>query len=288
MITKADDSSRKGDHVSIDLSALLNLQLPGADSAPPQAPAGPGQTLDQALDAIEPQETGASWMLAQSAKLHGLCDYTDQSPLVKDLLNVVPAYMRENARTSIPLILNAAERQGITDTNQLAYILATAAHESSLGGSMVEKGSLHYFDKYENILGNTQPGDGYLFRGRGYVQVTGRDNYAAISRDLGLPDIKVGGKVEAYLVAFPDKLTDPDIAADALVYGMKHGAFTGLGLNDFIHGSHVNFDGARKIVNGYVKSQADNATNFANVFARVLDNYQRQSAVCAQAEQGSP
>jgi len=43
---------------------------------------------------------------------------------------------------------------------------------------------------YANRLGNTQPGDGYRFRGRGPIQLTGRANYAACADATGLPLIE--------------------------------------------------------------------------------------------------
>jgi len=51
-------------------------------------------------------------------------------------------------------------------------------------------------------LGNTEPSDGWKYRGRGYVQLTGRDNYARIGKELGLD-----------LVNHPELAEDRDIAA---------------------------------------------------------------------------
>jgi len=67
------------------------------------------------------------------------------------------------------------------------------------------------FDKYEpgtpagKKLGNTQPGDGPKFKGRGYVQLTGRDNYT-----------RIGGQLSVDLVANPDLACDPTIAGKIL------------------------------------------------------------------------
>lgn len=59
---------------------------------------------------------------------------------------------------------------------------------------------------YGGRLGNTQPGDGYRFRGRGALQVTGRDNYAVVGKTLGLD-----------LVGNPDLLAQPAIALRASI-----------------------------------------------------------------------
>lgn len=52
-------------------------------------------------------------------------------------------------------------------------------------------------------LGNTQPGDGYEFRGRGLIQLTGRSNYERYSGRIGHPEI----------VENPDLANRPDLAA---------------------------------------------------------------------------
>ncbi len=60
-----------------------------------------------------------------------------------------------------------------------------------------------------NSLGNTQPGDGYKFRGRGFIQITGRANYTAVSKALYGDD---------RLVKNPDLLNDPKAAAEATAW----------------------------------------------------------------------
>lgn len=46
---------------------------------------------------------------------------------------------------------------------------------------------------YGGRLGNTEPGDGWKYRGRGIPQVTGRDNYALVEKVTGLPVLKTPG-----------------------------------------------------------------------------------------------
>ena len=67
-----------------------------------------------------------------------------------------------------------------------AHFFSQIAHESGGFKYLAELGGKSYFDKYEGRkdLGNTQKGDGYKFKGRGYIQVTGRANYSEISKDL--------------------------------------------------------------------------------------------------------
>lgn len=59
---------------------------------------------------------------------------------------------------------------------------------------------------YGGRMGNTKPGDGFRYRGRGLIQVTGRDNYAAVARDTGLD-----------LLNNPDLLAQPGPALAASV-----------------------------------------------------------------------
>ncbi len=55
---------------------------------------------------------------------------------------------------------------------------------------------------YGNRMGNVNPGDGYRFRGRGFIQLTGRDNYTASSKRLGVD-----------LIGNPDLVSSPEYAA---------------------------------------------------------------------------
>jgi len=65
-------------------------------------------------------------------------------------------------------------------------------------------------------LGNTQPNDGYNYRGRGYNGLTGRTNYKAF-----------GEAINVDLLASPDKVNEPQIAADVVAVYFRDGFATG-------------------------------------------------------------
>jgi len=170
---------------------------------------------------------------------------------VNEIVNSTPSSIRPYAKTSIPLILKEAKNAGITDLGQLAYILATSEHESLAGRWMEELSSGAQYEGRQD-LGNTQPGDGVRFKGRGYVQITGRNNYTNWSKKLGID-----------LVGNPNKASEPEIAAKIITQGMRDGSFTGVGLSRYINGSNRDFFNARRIVNG-----VDRAAHIAGIAER--------------------
>jgi predicted chitinase len=92
---------------------------------------------------------------------------------------------------------------------ELQHFVSQMAHETRNFTSMVERGTPEYFTKrYEKdkrkakVLGNTMKGDGERYKGRGYIQLTGRDNYTRAGRAIGVD-----------LANNPDLAARPDIAA---------------------------------------------------------------------------
>ena len=69
---------------------------------------------------------------------------------------------------------------------RVAHFMAQLHHESGGFKYLKELGNNAYFKKYEGRkdLGNIFAGDGLKYKGRGYIQITGRANYSEISKDL--------------------------------------------------------------------------------------------------------
>lgn len=109
-----------------------------------------------------------------------------------------------------PLIRKALALKGINSRYALAAAIATVRVEAtSKFAPISELGNAEYFKvHYEDNkrlaaqLGNRRVGDGALFHGRGFVQITGRANYAKYGKLIGVD-----------LVANPELANKPEVAA---------------------------------------------------------------------------
>jgi putative chitinase len=104
---------------------------------------------------------------------------------------------------------SALDQAGITDPQERAQFLGQMSHESMGFTRMLEMADGTAYEG-KSRLGNTQPGDGPRFKGRGFVQLTGRYNYGKYGSQLGID-----------LINNPHLASDPKIAAKiAVAYWM--------------------------------------------------------------------
>ena len=164
-----------------------------------------------------------------------------------------------NIKTNLPFVLEALDRRGLRDRPMVLMALATIRAETAPFVPMDEGPSKfntspngHPFDLYDNRkdLGNTGPPDGADYKGRGFVQLTGRSNYRRYGPRLGTP---------ADLERHPTLAAAASVAADllALFIGDRE-----LQIKDAL--MHGNMMAARRLVNG----GSHGLDAFADAFSR--------------------
>ena len=130
-----------------------------------------------------------------------------------------PAPMPTKQLKPLEKVLVATATQAGLVGNELKQFLAQCAHETGNFTTLEEFGSNRYlakrYDKKYNpakakVLGNIKPGDGIRYKGRGFIQLTGRYNYRKAGQALGLP-----------LEQQPELVERPDIAAKVAVWFWK-------------------------------------------------------------------
>lgn len=151
-------------------------------------------------------------------------------------------------REHVALIYGACKKLNVTNKEQIAYILATAEHESDdFNAPGLEEYASWAAYEGRSDLWNINPGDGKKFKWRGYVQLTGRKNYTNYNTILHSEWLLTGNQS---IVTNPELVSNPEIAAFILVHGMINGTFTGKKLSSYVNESKQHWLSARKTVNG--------------------------------------
>lgn len=104
---------------------------------------------------------------------------------VNELRRIMPYVLNENLEKYHEPLVDAMREFEIDSPPRIAAFLAQVGHES---GSLRYVKELDTGEAYEGRkdLGNTEPGDGVRYKGRGLLQVTGRAAYALCGDALGL------------------------------------------------------------------------------------------------------
>jgi peptidoglycan L-alanyl-D-glutamate endopeptidase CwlK len=140
---------------------------------------------------------------------------------VAQVAKMFPGVPATNIQTNLPFVMNALVAAGLGDKDMILMALATIRAETGNFTPLSEFQSKFNtapggapFALYDNRkdLGNQGPPDGASFKGRGYIQLTGRSNYQVHGAAIGMGN---------QLVTNPALANQPDIAAKLLASFLK-------------------------------------------------------------------
>lgn len=143
----------------------------------------------------------------------------------------------------------------LQDQRHVAYLLATIRHETAFTYEPIEEIGKGAGKTY----GWPDPETGHAYYGRGYVQITWRDNYE-----------RIGNAIGADLVHHPELALDPATAYEIAARGMMLGLFTGRKLADYIDGPYCDYVNSRRIINAFVQAEADLIAGYAEKFENIF------------------
>jgi predicted chitinase len=217
-------------------AAILAFQE--SEKLTPDGVAGPETLAALGLSKDEPKEVARK-----------LAEDVSDKVTVAIVAKMCPGASLGNIKKYLPDLLKALVERELADKQMILMAIGTIAAETAGFEPISEFKSRfntsphgHPFDLYDfkKSLGNKGPPDGDSFKGRGFVQLTGRFNYSKLDKELGLggalmknPELANDSKVAAEILAqfikgqesrLRDALQSGDLArARRLINGGSHG-----------------------------------------------------------------
>ena len=248
LLTKGD-TGNEVDRLGEALRAAL-----GDDAKAFPVLAKPGAVIDEAFDAAIRRWQAGVGVIADGIVgprcqvLLGMLGaqggrFADTPLDVSHVSRLFPATKPANIARYLPYVEAALGVKGLTDRSLVVAALGTIRAEtegfvpiSELPSKFNTPSGGAPFSSYDGRegLGNSEPGDGERFRGRGFVQLTGRASYAKYGDRIGYP-----------LVANPDRANAPEVAAVVLAAFLADRSDK---LREAVAKGRL--DTARKLVNG--------------------------------------
>lgn len=174
--------------------------------------------------------------------------------LFYDTIRPVFGPLKQSQVDGFEAILNEWLKRGLTDKRWLAYILATAWHETAKTMQPVEE-----FGKGKGrSYGKPDPVTGHIYYGRGHVQLTWKSNY-----------VKLGNMIGVNLVHRPELALQMDNSVKIMFEGMLSGVFTGRKLNQYFNDKKEDWINSRRIING--TDRAELIAGYAKTFYKALN-----------------
>lgn len=161
----------------------------------------------------------------------------------------------DKQKQGMDAILDYWEANGFHDGRHLAYIFATTYHETARTMQPIEE----YGKGKTRPYGKPDPITALTYYGRGFVQLTWKDNYK-----------KAGELVGFDLVNHPKMALDLAYSTKILVEGMTVGLFTGKKLSNYFNDQVTDPIGARKIING--RDKAELIAGYYEIFLDAIIN----------------
>ena len=171
---------------------LLNLNRHRFPDPHPQLLKTDGRIGPGPIGAIEKFETlvmkqpeSDGMLVPGDATIRALLDGLPPGPTKEKLEVVMPRALPEKIDLLYEPLVKAMNKYEITTALRAAHFIAQVGHETASFLYMEEIASGSAYEGRTD-LGNTQLGDGKRFKGRGLIQLTGRANYTAYSKDCGI------------------------------------------------------------------------------------------------------